>query len=128
MMEIIWYKVLVVVVGRLSWRLRVPEIKFPDEPESSRAMTGRDTLQVVIMALVVSGLLLVEDGQRELTNSRGGRTGQAEITCPEAPQYRHNPCLRRLCLSLSESLVVSICMGSGNGSGGLTFSGRRREG
>ncbi len=35
---------------------------------------------------------------------------------------------RRLCLSLSESLVVSTCMGSGNDFGGLTFSGQRRRG
>ncbi len=83
MMEIIWYKVLVVVVGRLSWRLRVPEIKFPDEPESSRAMTERDTSQVVITALVVSGLLLAGDGQSELTNRRGGRTGRLRSHVPK---------------------------------------------
>ncbi len=67
-------------------------------------------------------------GVMALTISRGGRTGQEVIVCPEAPQYKHKPWNRRRCLSVRESRVLSTSMGSGTGSGGLMFSGQRRRG
>ncbi len=63
-----------------------------------------------------------------LTISRGGRTGQVAIVCPEAPQYKHKPWEKRRCLSVRESHVLSTSLGSGTGSGGLMFSGRQRRG
>ncbi len=127
-MDWIWYIFVVVVVGRSSWRQRVPEMKFPDDPELIRAVTGRDTLEAVSWITVESGYILGLDGLMALTMGRGGRMGHAAITCPVAPQYKHNPCDKRRCLSMRVSRVLSICMGSGAGSGGLMFSGRRRRG
>ncbi len=124
----IWYTFVVVVVGRLSWRLRVPVMKFPAEPESMRAVTGKDTFKAVSWTTVVSGHILVTCGLMALTISRGGRMGQVAMACPEPLQYRHKPWDRRRCLSVRESRVLTTCMGSRTGSGGLMFSGRRRKG
>ncbi len=113
---------MVVEVGR-----RVPAMKFPAELESMRAVTGKDSLQAVSWITVVSGHILVACGFMALTISRGGRMWQVAIACPEAPQYRHKPWERRRCLSVKESRVLSTSIGSWTGSGGLTFSGRRRR-
>ncbi len=120
------YTFVVVEVGRRSWRLRVPAMKFP--AESMRAVTGKDSLQAVSWITVVSGHILVTCGFMALTISRGGRMCQVAIACPEAPQYRHKAWERRRCLSVKESRVLSTSMGSWTGSGGLTFSGRRWKG
>ncbi len=87
-------------------------MKFPAEPESMRAVTGKDSLQAVSWTTVVSGHILVTCGSMALTISRGGRMWQVAIACPEAPQYRHRPWERRRCLSAKESRVLSTRMDS----------------
>ncbi len=38
-----------------------------------------------------------------LTKARGGRRGQSRILWPLAPQYRHNPSVKRLRLSVDDT-------------------------
>ncbi len=80
---------MVVEVG--SWQLRVPAMKFPAEPESMRAVIGKDSLQAVSWITVVSGHILVTCGSMALTISQGGRIWQVAIACPEASSIDTSP-------------------------------------
>ncbi len=48
-----------------------------------------------------------------LTKARGGRRGQSRILWPLEPQYRHNPSVNRLRLSVDDRRLQSVCVGSG---------------
>lgn len=117
-----------VVVGRLSWRQRLPGMKFPAELELSRKYTGREIPAALSFTTEVRGSILTIEGLMTLTTGHGGRIGHAAITCPPAPQYKHRLWLILLCHSQGESRVPSTSIGSWPGFGGLMVSGRQRSG
>jgi len=117
----------VTVVLSLSWRQRAPETKLPADPESRRALTGMETSAAVRITMVVRDFILFIGGRMALTMGQRGRVGHAEMTCPGAPQYKHNPWVSHLCRSVKVSWVFSSCMGSLASSGGLMDSGRQRD-
>ncbi len=54
-----WQVVLVGVVGSLSWRQRLPEMKFPADPESRRACTEMEMSKTVNCTTAVSGCIFM---------------------------------------------------------------------
>ncbi len=110
-----------------SWWHKSAEMKLPADPESRRAWTEIQWRGVVSCTIVVSGCILTEEEETTLTTGRWGRTGHVLITCPFWPQYRHNPWVSQRRRSAEDSRVLSTCMGSYCGSGGLGNSGWRNE-
>ncbi len=97
------------------------------DPESRRAWTEIQWRGVVSCTIVVSGCTLTEEEETTHTMGHLGWTGNVRITCQLWPQNRHNPWVSRCRHSAKDSRVLSTCIGSYCGSGGLGNSGWRNK-
>ncbi len=90
-------------------------MKFPGEPESIRADTEMEWKGVSSWTVSNDKIEISGSTWRVPTAGRGGREGHFWMKCPDAPQYRHKPVVRRRSRSARVSRLESSCMGSGTG-------------
>ncbi len=90
-------------------------MKFPEEPESTRAETETEDSGVSSFTGSKDNVETSGSNWRVLTAGRGGLMGQVLIRCFEEAQYKHNPATRRRAHSVHERRAGSTCMGSGTG-------------
>ncbi len=90
-------------------------MKFPEEPESTRAETETERSGVNGCTVNKERDVIAGSKFTVLTAGRGSRTGQVPMKCSEEAQYKQRPAARRRARSTGGSLVESNCMGSGIG-------------